>query len=73
MWRKACDLTILSKIEGKKDVDFAWLIKTYERIGFKMLNQNMLKTGAKDLFFRSALCYYANEDDVGGQRAIDKY
>lgn len=66
MMKKACDLSILSAIEGKSAVDFSWLIKTYERIGFKMLNQAMLKTGAKDLFFRACLCYYANEDEIGG-------
>jgi len=33
----------------------------------------MIKTNAKDQFFKAALCYLANEDLVGAQRAIQNY
>lgn len=70
---KAADLSVLAATEGPKQVDFGKLIKTYEKVGNKYLSQNLVKTAAKDFFFKSALCYFANEDEVGGRRAIDKY
>lgn len=33
----------------------------------------MIKTNAKDLFFKAALCYLANDDLVGAKRAIQNY
>jgi alpha-soluble NSF attachment protein len=33
----------------------------------------LIKTNAKDLFFKAALCYLANEDLVGAKRAINNY
>ena len=33
----------------------------------------LIKTNAKDLFFKAALCYLANEDLVGAKRAITTY
>jgi hypothetical protein len=73
MLLKTADLTLLGATEGKKSVDFGKLIKTYEKIGFKFLQQNLVKTAAKDYFFKSGLCYFANEDEIGGRRAIDNY
>ena len=39
----------------------------------KYLNTPLIKTNAKDLFFKAALCYLANEDLVGAKRAIGNY
>lgn len=33
----------------------------------------MIKTSAKDLFFKSALCYLADDDMIGAKRAIQNY
>ncbi len=33
----------------------------------------MIKTNAKDQFFKAALCYLANDDLYGAQRAIQNY
>ena len=73
MLLKSADLTILGAREGKQGLDFGKLIKTYEKIGYKFLQQNLIKTAAKDYFFKSCLCYFANEDEIGGRRAIDNY
>ena len=73
MLLKSADLTILAATEGKQCVDFGKLIKTYEKIGFKFLQQNLVKTAAKDYFFKSGLCFFANEDEIGGRKAIDNY
>ncbi len=37
------------------------------------MNTPLIKTNAKDLFFKAALCYLANEDLVGAKRAIQNY
>lgn len=33
----------------------------------------MIKTSAKDLFFKAALCYLADDDMIGAKRAIQNY
>ena len=33
----------------------------------------MIKTNAKDLFFKSSLCYLADDDMIGAKRAIQNY
>jgi len=33
----------------------------------------LIKTNAKDLFFRASLCYLAYDDIVGAKRAIQNY
>jgi len=53
--------------------DYKTAIEIYESVGKKSLENNLLKYSAKDYFFRAALCYLANEDDVGGNQAISKY
>jgi hypothetical protein len=37
------------------------------------LSVPLLKTNAKDLFFKAALSYFANDDIVGAKRAIQSY
>ena len=66
---KWADLSVLvgEKIEMKKIAD------TYEKIGMKKLDEPMLKSGAKDLFFKSALVYLSNQDLVGAKRVVEKF
>jgi alpha-soluble NSF attachment protein len=37
------------------------------------LKTPLIKTNAKDLFFKSALCFLANDDLIGAKRAINNY
>jgi len=63
---KASDLYILTR-------DYSNLpkaIKNYERVGKKYLSVLLLKSNAKDLFFKASLCYLAHDDLVGAKRAI---
>ena len=69
MLLKWCDLTIVSAAK----LDFAKLIKTYEKVGFKQLNQGLAKALAKDYFFKCGLCFLANEDLIGCKRALENY
>jgi alpha-soluble NSF attachment protein len=69
MSAKWADLSILS---GEK-IDFKKIADTYEQIGMKKLNDSMLKSGAKDVFFKSALVHLSNEDLVGAKRVMEKY
>ena len=39
-------------------------------MGHKYLKTPLIKTNAKDLFFKAGLCYLANEDLVGAKRAL---
>ena len=71
MTNKFCDLTILTWIEPDK-INFATVIHSYEKIGFKYLTQ-VIKSSAKDFFFKAGLCYLANHDLVGAKKAFEKY
>lgn len=53
--------------------DFAKIIKTYERVGMKQLNQGLAKALAKDYFFKSGLCFLANTDLTGCRSAMQNY
>lgn len=37
MLKKAADSAVLAAYDGKKQVDFVWLIRTYEKIAYKFL------------------------------------
>jgi len=58
MHAKWADLTILMGDFSK----IAKVIKTYDRIGKKYLQQNLIKSSARDYFFKACLCFLANED-----------
>lgn len=71
---KWADLTIVAApSSGKNTLDYAKLIKTFDKVGFKQLSQGLAKAMAKDYFFKSALCYFANEDLTGCKRALENY
>lgn len=66
---KASDLRILTR-------NFSLLsasIKQYDRVGKKYLTISLIRSSAKDLFFKAVLCYLANDDLVGAKRAIQTY
>lgn len=66
---KACDISILTR-------DYKTLpksIKNYEKVANKYLTIPLIKTNAKDLFFKAALCFLANDDVIGAKRAISNY
>ena len=58
MLAKWCDLNLL---EGNFN-DFAKIIKTYEKIGRRCLSENLIRSQARDYFFKSSLCYLCNDD-----------
>lgn len=76
MWMQAGSMSFkwadLSVLAGEK-IDLKKIADTYEKIGRKKLDEPMLKSGAKDLFFKSALVYLSNQDLVGAKRVVEKY
>ena len=69
MMTKWADLTVVSS----QKVDYAKLIKCYEKIGMKYLSQNLVRASARGYFFKSGCCFLANQDLVGLKVALDKY
>lgn len=53
------------------DKSFAELIKAYEKIGNKYLQTPLIKSQAKDFFFKSILCYLANTDITGAKKTLE--
>lgn len=57
---------------GKTDSDsLAAAIKAYEKVGNKYLQTPLIKSQAKDFFFKSILCYLANSDMPGAMKTKD--
>jgi alpha-soluble NSF attachment protein len=69
MVTKASDLRILTRNFGLLSES----IKQYDKIGCKYLTVNLIRSSAKDLFYKAILCYLANDDGVGAKRAISTY
>ena len=69
MLAKWADLAVLT--DNNKAV--AKIIKTYEKIGKKYLSQPLIKSSAKDYFFKVCLCFLANNDLPGAKRSIENY
>lgn len=69
MLAKWADLSVL--IDNLKEI--SKIIKTYEKIGKKYLSQPLIKSSAKDFFFKVALCFLVNNDIPGAKRAIENY
>jgi len=66
---KASDLYILTRNYN----NLPKAIKHFENVGHKYLKTPLIKTNAKDLFFKAGLCYLANDDIVGAKRAIQNF
>ena len=69
MHAKWADLTILIEDFAK----IAKVIKTYDRIGKKYLQQSLVKSSARDYFFKASLCFLVNDDLQGAKNAIENY
>jgi len=48
-------------------------IEIYEKVAAKAVDNNLLKYSCKDYFMRAALCYLAQGDTVGAEKAIERY
>jgi len=48
-------------------------IEVYEDIAKKSLDNNLLKWGAKDNFFKAILCYLCSGDAITAKRQLEKY
>jgi len=66
---KAADLRILSR--DYKSLPL--IIKNYDKVGRKYLATPLIKSNAKDIFFKICLCYLANDDLIGAKRQINTY
>ena len=69
MLAKWADLTILIEDFAK----IAKVIKTYDKIGKKYLQQALVKSSARDFFFKASLCFLLNDDLQGAKNAIENY
>ena len=69
MHAKWADLTILIEDYAK----IAKVIKTYDKIGKKYLQQALVKSSARDYFFKASLCFLVNDDLQGAKNAIENY
>ena len=49
------------------------IIKTYEKIGKRCLTENLMKSQARDYFFKATLCYLVNDDLQGTKNALENY
>ena len=66
---KWADLSVL--VDNMKAI--AKIIKTYDKIGKKYMSQPLIKSSAKDYFFKACLCYLANDDMPGAKTAVENY
>lgn len=69
MLAKWADLSVM--VDDMKQV--AKIIKTYDKIGKKYLSQPLVKSSAKEYFFKVCLCYLANKDLPGAKKVIENY
>ena len=66
---KVADLMCIS---NHKDM-FTEAPKIYEKIGMQYLTSPLLKSTAKDLFFKNVVCYIANKDEVTAEVNLKKF
>ena len=69
MLAKWADLSIL--VDNMKAV--GKIIKTYDKIGKKYLSTPLIKSSAKDYFFKVCLCFLVNNDMPGAKKSIENY
>ena len=69
MHAKWADLTIL--IDDKKQI--IKVIRTYDRIGKKFLTQSLVRSSARDFFFKACLCFLSNDDLQGAKNSMENY
>ena len=66
---KVADLMCIS---NHKDM-FTEAPKIYEKLGMQYLTSPLLKTTAKDMFFKNVVCYIAKKDEVTAEVNLKKY
>ena len=66
---KVADLMCIS---NHKDM-FSEAPKIYEKIGMQYLTTPLLKSSAKDMFFKNVVCYVAKKDEVTAEVNLKKY
>ena len=66
---KVADLMCVS---NHKDM-FSEAPKIYEKIGMQYLTTPLLKSSAKDMFFKNVVCYVAKKDEVTAEVNLKKY
>lgn len=58
----------MGKLESE---NLAQCIKAYEKVGHKYLQTGLIKSQAKDFFFKSILCYMTNTDITGAKKCME--
>ena len=66
---KVADLMCISK---HKDM-FTEAPKIYEKLGMQYLTVPLLKSSAKDMFFKNVVCYVAKKDEVTAEVNLKKF
>ena len=66
---KVADLMCIS---NHKDM-FTEAPKIYEKLGMQYLTVPLLKSSAKDMFFKNVMCYVAKKDEVTAEVNLKKY
>ena len=66
---KVADLMCIS---NHKDM-FTEAPKIYEKLGMQYLTVPLLKSSAKDMFFKNVVCYIAKKDEVTAEVNLKKY
>jgi alpha-soluble NSF attachment protein len=66
---KVADLMCIS---NHKDM-FTEAPKIYEKLGMQYLTVPLLKSSAKDMFFKNVVCYIANKDEVTAEVNLKKF
>ena len=66
---KVADLMCIS---NHKDM-FTEAPKIYEKLGMQYLTVPLLKSSAKDMFFKNVMCYVAKKDEVTAEINLKKY
>lgn len=66
---KVADLMCIS---NHKDM-FTEAPKIYEKLGMQYLTVPLLKSSAKDMFFKNVMCYIAKKDEVTAEINLKKY
>ena len=66
---KVADLMCIS---NHKDM-FTEAPKIYEKLGMQYLTVPLLKSAAKDMFFKNVICYVAKKDEVTAEVNLKKY
>jgi alpha-soluble NSF attachment protein len=68
---KSCLVKVATFAASKGD--YAKAIEIFEQLGTSVVDDRLLKWGARDYFFKAGLCHLAQNDLVASKRAVEKY